>query len=206
MQGSKQNRQLIFLVSVGMMAALVFVGNYLQFKIPVAIGSVTRVHLGNSMCLLAGLLFGPMTGGLASGIGAGLFDLLDPMYITSAPYTFFSKFVMGFLAGWIARGALTMDGKNRLFRLIIGGVTGQIAYMILYLGKSFVELVLVGNPVQTALVAVLPKVATSGFNALAAVVISVPLSIALYQALKRTGFSTLMTGEKKQKSNPYAAG
>lgn len=205
MQGNNQRKQLIFLVSVGMMAALVFVGNYLQFKIPVAIGDVTRVHLGNSMCLLAGLLFGPLAGGLASGIGAALFDLLDPVYITSAPFTFLFKFAMGFLAGLIARGALSMDGKGRIAKLIAGAVTGQIAYIILYLAKSFVELILLGNPAGTAFVAILPKVATSSINALAAIVISVPLSIALYQALKRTGFSALMTGGKKRNSNPYAA-
>ena len=192
MQGSKQQNSLIFVVSVGMMAALVFVGNYLQFKIPVAIGDVTRVHLGNSMCLLAGLLFGPLAGGLASGIGAALYDLLDPVYIASAPFTFAFKFAMGFLAGWIARGALACTGKNRMFRLISGALAGQLAYIVLYLAKSYIELRLLGNPAATAFIGILPKVATSSINALAAIVISVPLSIALYQALRRTGFSALM--------------
>ena len=42
-QVTEQRRKLLVMVSVGMMAALVFVGNYLQFKIPVSIGDVTRV-------------------------------------------------------------------------------------------------------------------------------------------------------------------
>ena len=196
MQGSKQQKPLIFFVSVGMMAALVFVGNYLQFKIPVAIGDVTRVHLGNSMCLLAGLLFGPLAGGFASGIGAALYDLLDPVYITSAPFTFAFKFAMGFLAGWVARGALAREGKSRLSRLIAGALAGQLAYIVLYLAKSYIELRLLGNAAMTSLIGILPKVATSSVNALAAIVISVPLSIALYRALRRTGFSSLMAGAR----------
>ena len=33
---------------------------------------------------LSGLLFGGISGGLASGIGGALYDLTDPLYITSA--------------------------------------------------------------------------------------------------------------------------
>ena len=186
-----QRKKLIFIVSIGLMAALVFLGNYLQIKIPVALGDVTRIHLGNSMCLLAGLLFGPMTGGLASGIGAGLFDLLDPMYIMSAPYTFLSKFAMGFLAGYLARQAFP-EGKTRLPRLIGAAVCGQLAYIVLYLFKSYVSLRLVGNAPAVALAAVLPKLLTSSVNAAAAVVIAVPLTLALRKALKQTGFSALL--------------
>ena len=41
---------------------------------------------------LSGLLFGGISGGLASGIGGALYDLTNPLYITSAPVTFISKF------------------------------------------------------------------------------------------------------------------
>ena len=96
-----KNKRLIFIIGVGLMAALVFVGNYLQVKIPNGV-LVTRIHFGNSMCLLAGLIFGPIGGGLASGIGAALYDLIDPVYIISAPFTFLSKFAMGFVCGALA--------------------------------------------------------------------------------------------------------
>ena len=198
-----QRKRLMTLVTVGMMAALVLAGNYMQIKIPVALGDVTRVHLGNSMCLLAGMLFGPMTGGLASGIGAGLFDLLDPVYIVSAPYTFFSKFVMGFLAGLIARRAFQYEKKGRTAILLGAAVAGQLSYIVLYLFKSFVTLLLLGNDMQTAAVAIVPKIATSSINALAAVVIALPLSVALHKALARTGFSSLMKApEPKGWLNP----
>ena len=198
-QVTEQRKKLLFMVSVGMMAALVFVGNYLQFKIPVSIGDVTRVHLGNSVCLLAGLLFGPGVGGLASGIGAGLYDLFDPVYIVSAPYTFCSKFAMGFLAGLLGRAAFRKEGKSRVLQVILAGVVGQLAYIFLYLLKSSVTLRLVGTASQAAFLAVIPKIAASTVNAVAAVVISVPLSIALRKALSRTAFFSVMNVQKENK-------
>lgn len=203
-QITKQRRQLLIMVSVGIMAALVFVGNYLQFKIPVSIGDVTRVHLGNSMCLLAGLLFGPSVGGLASGIGAGLYDLLDPVYIISAPYTFCSKFAMGFVAGLVSRYASRApeEGKKKgsqVVNLIVAGVLGQLTYIFLYLFKSYVSLRLLGTEPGVAFAAIVPKIATSSINAVAAVVISVPLTIALRKALQRTSFYTIMNEKREKK-------
>lgn len=193
---SNQNQKLLKMISVGLMAALVFVGNYMQVKIPVSIGDVTRVHLGNSMCLLAGLLFGPGAGGLASGIGAGLYDLFDPVYIVSAPYTFCSKFAMGFVAGLLNRKLAGEERRYRPLGVIAAGVIGQLVYIFLYLLKSYVSLRLVGTDAQAALVAVLPKIATSSVNAVAAVVISVPLFFALKKALSHTGFYALITAKK----------
>lgn len=204
---SNQNKKLLKMISVGLMAALVFVGNYMQFKIPVSIGDVTRIHLGNSMCLLAGLLFGPGIGGLASGIGAGLFDLFDPIYIVSAPYTFCSKFAMGFLAGYLNRRLAGEERKYRPLGVVIAGVAGQLVYIFLYLFKSYVTLRLVGTESHAALLAVIPKIATSGVNAVAAVLISVPLFFALKKALSHTGFYGIITGKKESKGywNPVTA-
>lgn len=193
---STQNKKLLKMISVGLMAALVFVGNYMQIKIPVSIGDITRVHLGNSMCLLAGLLFGPAAGGLASGIGAGLYDLFDPIYIVSAPYTFCSKFAMGFIAGLLNRKLAGEGRQYRPFGVIIAGVIGQLVYIFLYLFKSYVTLRLIGTDSHAALIAVLPKIATSSVNAIAAVVISVPLFFALKKALLHTGFYSLITERK----------
>lgn len=53
------------LVLVGLMAALVFVFTFIGFDIPSPLGKA-KLHLGNVMCLLSGLLFGPLTGGLAA--------------------------------------------------------------------------------------------------------------------------------------------
>ena len=82
------------IAAVSVFAALVFVSNYLSVPVPVAIGSVSRIHLGNIFCLLSGFVLGPVGGGLAAGIGSGLYDLTNPAYITSAPFTFAFKFLL----------------------------------------------------------------------------------------------------------------
>ena len=66
----KNKNSIYKIVTVGLLGALVFVSNYLSFPIPVPVGDISRIHLGNAFCLLAGFVMGPIGGGLASGIGA----------------------------------------------------------------------------------------------------------------------------------------
>ena len=183
---TKEKKTLYTFIIVGLMAALVYVGNYMQIKIPNG-ALVTRIHLGNSMCLLAGLLFGRLKGGLSSGIGAALYDLFDPVYIVSAPYTFLSKFAMGFVAGHIKK-----CGKNGTYSVIFAAIAGQLTYIILYLGKTFVSQLLLGEPVIIAAQATGVNAVTSLINGVLACVIAVPLYYALSKALSRTGIATFM--------------
>ncbi len=179
---------LYYVVAVGLMAALVYIGNYFQIKIPNG-GLVTRIHLGNSMCLLAGLLFGGVPGGLSSGIGAGLFDLFDPNYITSAPYTFFSKFAMGFTAGLLRKKG---DKANEKLTVVVSAAVGQIVYIILYLAKTYVSQRLLGEPNSVALAKVQLNAITSSINGALAIIIAVPLYFALSKALSHTNFGKLI--------------
>ncbi|MBQ7989877.1 MAG: ECF transporter S component [Oscillospiraceae bacterium] len=184
---NKNHEILMHIVTVGLMSALVYVGNFMQIKIPNGT-LVTRIHLGNSMCLLAGLLFGHIRGGLSSGIGAALYDLFDPVYITSAPYTFFSKFMMGFTAGILRRKG------NAKANVILAAVLGQAVYIILYLGKTFVSQLLLGEPVAVAAKLASVNLLTSSINAVLAVLIAVPLYFALEKALRKTSFGSLIAG------------
>ncbi len=188
------------IVAVGLMAALAYVGNYLQIKIPNGV-LVTRIHFGNSMCLLAGLLFGPISGGLASGIGAGLYDLLDPVYIVSAPYTFISKFAMGFVAGLINRHAMVKE-KEKL-NTILAAVIGQLVYIFLYLLKSYLTIIILGGTSEAAWSAVGLNAITSSVNAVIAVVVSVPLYYMLKAALKSTTIGKLITERKPSKAKEW---
>ena len=72
----KRKSSIYKIVTVGLLGALVFVSNYLSFPIPVPVGDISRIHLGNVFCLLSGFVMGPVYGGLASGIGAALYDLI----------------------------------------------------------------------------------------------------------------------------------
>ena len=55
---------------IGVLSAMVFAATYLHIDIPTALGK-TMLHLGNVVCILGGLLFGPLTGGLVCRIGMG---------------------------------------------------------------------------------------------------------------------------------------
>ncbi len=174
-----------YIAAVGLFAALVFVSNYLSIPIPVAIGSVSRIHLANIFCLLSGFVLGPVGGGLAAGIGSALYDLLSPAYIASAPFTLVFKFLLACVCGLVAYGGgkkADSHGRN-----IIAAVCGSAAYMILYLSKGFVEGLLLGSAMGTVLTAVFTKFLTSGTNAIIAVVVSVPLFTAIRMALKKSG-------------------
>jgi uncharacterized membrane protein len=195
---TKSRRTLYRIIITGLMAALVYAGNYLQIKIPNGV-LVTRIHLGNSMCLLAGLLFGGLTGGLASGIGAGLYDLFDPVYIVSAPYTFISKFAMGMTAGLLRK-------TNEKKRVIISAIAGQAVYIALYLLKSYFTIIILGGTSQAAWAAVGTNAITSTVNAVIAVIISVPLYFLLRNALKRTGiYDFIAENDSRKDDSPKKA-
>lgn len=174
------------LVSIGLMAALVFVtSKFLTIPIPAFAGVPTRIHLGNVMCILSGLLFGGLSGGLSAGIGSMFMDLLDPIYITSAPTTLINKFVMGFLAGKISHSF----GKNGTSTKvnIIAAICGQFAYIILYLATTFISMSIQGHDIHTIWVSVAEKGLVSSINGIIAVAIAVPLAAVMRKALKGTG-------------------
>jgi uncharacterized membrane protein len=65
----KKKFSLVQIVYIGVMAALVCAVTFFRFPL---LGS--KVHFANAMCLLSGLLMGPVAGGLAAGFGSALYD------------------------------------------------------------------------------------------------------------------------------------
>lgn len=184
-KAEKKKITVYYIAMVAVFAALVFAANWLSFPIPVAVGNISRIHLGNVFCLLCGFILDPISGGLASGIGAALYDLMNPAYIASAPFTFIFKFLLAAVCGWVARAG-GRKAENHGWN-IFAAVSGSLTYMILYLGKSFVQSLLLGSEMGTVLTSLATKAATSGVNAVLAVVISVPLCAAVRAALKKSG-------------------
>ena len=89
---------------------------FISIPIPSPLGK-TALSVGNAMCVLSALLFGPAVGGLAAGIGNALVDLTDPAWAPEFWITFINKFLMAFVQrhdfkvfGWyrIALGALVI--------------------------------------------------------------------------------------------------
>ena len=173
------------LTMIGVMAAVVFVGNQIQLpKIPTPLGP-TRIHLGNVMCILGGLLFGAVPGGLAAGIGGAIYDLMDPFYAKEFWITFILKFAMAYVAGLIA------SGKKNKVKVVLAAVIGSISYVILYLGKTFiVQYLIMGNPWQTVAGVLVTKGTASLINALLAMVVSVVLYYMLTPSFKKAGIIT----------------
>lgn len=171
---------------VGVMAAICFVVTYfIKFEIPTPAGPV-MLKVANAFCLLAGMLFGGVRGGLAAGFGSMFFDLLDPKYITDAPITLIRFFLMAFICGVIcfSRGK---NGKHFVTN-IIGATAGSVFSTLFYFGQSIVKQLLLGQPFDVALYNIVPKIATSSINAVIAVVIACLLVAPVHMALERAGF------------------
>lgn len=168
------------LTRIGIMAAAVYVASmFLQIPIPTAIDN-TRLHMGNVMCLLSGIILGPVAGGLAAGIGSMFFDLTNPAYIASAPFTFVFKFAMAWICGKLTAGHT--GGLKRPY--IMGAILGSFTYVLLYLSKSFLEARLVlGLPMEAILIALAQKGVVSSINAVVSVIVVVPLALALQPRL-----------------------
>jgi len=172
------------IVSVGFMAALVFVANFGRITIPLGVDN-TAIHIGNVFCLLAGLALGGVRGGLAAGVGSFLYDLTNPLYIAGSPFTFAFKFIMAFTCGVIAYSANRNGDKTSAN--FLGASAGAVSYIILYLVKGFITNVYFNDTeLATAFVIMGQKAIVSTINGALAVVVSVPLAAAIKKALRNT--------------------
>ncbi|MFO3665505.1 ECF transporter S component [Anaerococcus sp. ENR0831] len=169
------------LTYVGLFTALAFLSNYLQIPLVTPLGN-TRFHLGNVFCLLAGIILGPLYGGLAGGLGAALFDIFDPVYFTSAPSTFINKFIMAAIAGYIFH---KKSEENSKLRIAIAAAFGQLAYILLYLSKTYIEnYFILGLTREATMVEIVQKAGVSLTNGVISIIFATILAIPLLKAVK----------------------
>lgn len=170
------------LVYVALFTALVYIfSRFFQIPVVTPFGQ-TRFHLGNVFCLLAGILMGPGFGGLAAGLGSALFDLFDPVYFTSAPITFVTKFALAFVAGAIYKKRNELVDKKRL---VIAAILGQLTYVFLYLLKTYItNKFVMGFTNEAVMAELIPKAGVSLFNALISVIIAFILAMPLLKSVK----------------------
>ena len=162
------------LALIGLMAALVFVGSMLSIPIPISGIENTRLHLGNIFCLLSGMVLGGVAGGLSAGIGSCFFDLINPLYIMTAPFTFAFKFLMAFICGKIANSGGRKGDSSGMNA--VGAIVGAIVYVLLYVSRGFLENVFfMRMEVDAALIILVQKGIVSLINGSIAVLASVPL-------------------------------
>ena len=182
----KEQKLIMKICAVAMMAAIVFVGNYLRVKIPVSLGGTTSFTLANILCALAGLLLGPWWGGLAAGMGSAIYDMLDPEYIVEAPITFLTKGMYGLVAGLVLY-YIFKNSKEKYGPQAVAAACSAAAYLLVYSVKVFFYngMVLQGltEPAQCWIL-VASKLPASVFNGVVAVVFAPILGVALMKALR----------------------
>ena len=175
------------IVFVALMAALTVVGSALRIQLPVAIGSTTAFHLGNIFCALSGILLGPWLGGLAAGLGSFLYDIMSN-YISECWITFLTKGAYGLVAGLVAWKAGKMNWNY--LKATVATTAAAITYAALYLGKSYLQGILVkGLTSDAALLAVIGKIPATVFNAVVAIIFAPILGLAILKGLKKSHLS-----------------
>ena len=179
------NQSLMVIVYVGMMAAMIFVATYFfKFEIMTPTGPV-MIKTANILCLLAGMLFGGFLGGLSAGIGSMLFDLMDPKYAATAPFTLCFFFFMGMICGMVSHSGSARG--DSFARNAIGATLGALTYFVLNSMRNVMELVVAGSTFVPAIIASMPKLAVSAINLFVGIAGSLALVRLIYQPLKRAG-------------------
>ena len=174
----KNEIQLTRIVFGAVLAALVFVVTLFRFPL---LGS--KVHFANAVCLLSGLLLGPVWGGFAAGMGSVLYDLA--FYnegIINLLITFVSKFAMAFVCALIA-GKRSGGKAQPVLRVVVACVIGALTYVALYMLKTAVYGAIAGN----AWAAMASKFPASIINAGAAMIAAPVFYHAVLPALKAGG-------------------
>ena len=168
----------------GILAAMIFVlTKFVSIPIPSPLGK-TALSVGNAICLLAALLFGPLTGGLAAGIGNALVDLSDPAWAAQFWITFINKFLMAFVAGLLMHRVKLGSEKVRVW---LAGLLGALTYCALYITKNILEGVFVrGFTWEVTIVETLTtKLPVSLVNGVIAVICAALLYLVLKQPLRK---------------------
>lgn len=176
------------LVMTALLAALVVVGSALRITIPIDIGGTTSFHLGNILCALSGILLGPWLGGLASGLGSMIYDILNPLYISECWITFLTKGAYGLVAGLVIRGCKKEWGHGWA---ALATAAGAITYALLYLAKSYFYsgLLIKGLTPDAAWLSVVAKLPATTFNAVIAYIFAPMLAVAIQKALKENNLN-----------------
>lgn len=177
------------IVYTAVLAALVCAVTFFRFPL---LGS--KIHFANAMCLLSGLLMGPVTGGLAAGLGSTLYDALFGGYdLLNCAVTFVTKFLM---ASICAKIAFSGGREARSHRWNAAAcIAGALSYVAMYMLKTFCfQMLVYGYPMETAVITMGSKLPASLLNAAAAMIAAPVLYTALLPALRRAGQLEKMRG------------
>lgn len=185
------NTKTLKIATLGLMAALAYISfTFLQVKIATP-GGFTSFHLGNTFCVLAALLLGGVPGGIAGAIGMGIGDVLDPIYITYAPKTIILKFGIGVLTGLVAHKIFHINAKKDKRAILIATIasaTVGMAFNIVCepIFSFFYNRYILGVNVEAASILANWNLITTGTNALATILCTTILYIAIRPRLEKS--------------------
>lgn len=183
------------LVVAALLASLTIAGSALRIKVPADIVGTSAFHLGNIMCSLSGILLGPWLGGLAAGLGSGIYDMFDPVYISECWLTFLMKGAYGLVAGLVAwnggKKPWTPCYRSSYVKAFLATVAGALTYAALYLAKSYFYsgIFLHGLTPDAAAVTMVSKLPATVFNAAVALIGAPVLAMAIGNTLKKAHLS-----------------
>ncbi len=189
----QHNNKTIYKLSVtALMAALCYVAfAYLKIPIP-TVGGFTALHIGNAFCVLAALLLGGVYGGLAGSIGMTIADLLDPVYISSAPKTFVLKFCIGYIVGIIAHRIANISKEHERAYIIkwslIASMVGLGFNVIMDPVVGFIyKRYMLGMDADAAKIMATWAAGATLINAVAGTILVVVVYVAIRPILKKSG-------------------
>jgi uncharacterized membrane protein len=167
-------------------AALNFIAfTYLKISIPVAGGGAVAIHIANAIVVLSAWLIGPVPGGIAGAIGLSIADVLDPLYIVSAPKTFFLKFMIGFIAGTIGNrmGLQETNDASKIRRITIISASAALVFNVIFepIISFLYRRFLLGVSAEAASILAAWLGGVTAVNAVICVIVSVLLYKALYR-------------------------
>lgn len=135
MKKTNSREMLYRMIEVALFSSLCFLGTYISIPF-----GISKVHLGNFICILAGFLLGGWIGGLSGAIGMGLNDLVSSYGPDTIIRTVIVKFIVGFLAGVLLRLCLKKKVWKGFFVIsegaFFGGFVALLALYCVY-GDSF---------------------------------------------------------------------
>ena len=172
-----KNKVLFKLTSSAVFAALILAATYFAIPIP---GGQGYVNLGDSIILVAAVWLGPLWGGIAAAIGAGLTDLILG-YVYYAPATFIIKWLMAVAMYFIFKGL----SKTKLHFLVSFILSGLVAELIMVAGYFLYEIFLYG--VGVALFDTLANAIQGAFG--------ITVGTIMFSTLNRTKFITKLFKE-----------
>lgn len=191
-----KNNQIYKITVTGLMAALCYVAfTYIKIPIPVPGGDTVALHIGNAFCVLAALLLGGVYGGIAGSLGMTIADLMDPMYVTSAPKTFILKFLIGLIAGFVAHKIARISedhSKAYVFKWSLISSVCALGFNVIadpifgYFYKNY----FLGVPSPAAKIMSTWAGGVTAINAVAGTIVVVIVYNALRPTLKKAGLFT----------------